>query len=285
MLRNILVGYDESLSARTALQQTLDIARAQHSWAHLVHVEPIADVTIGGDLLGPPDHVQTALAMAEADVEADPETPLDTGTCLDAGAASCRDAEVPCTTRRVFGSPGETLAEMARLYDMLVVGESRVTREGQRPQIGGNVKYLLRHCPVPLMVASHNYQAIDGALLIYHNDAGGGRAFGIAGRLCAALNIPLTIAVEGGSARRGRAAGSRQSDRLVAELEHALKAFHVEHEIRVLDRTGEEIVPLATVEWEARCVIMSYPPVVWPWGGSEIKTAMATAGLVKIIVP
>jgi nucleotide-binding universal stress UspA family protein len=285
MLGNILVGYDDSLSARTALQQTLDIAQAQHSWAHLVHVEPIGDVTTQSDLLGPPDHVQTALAVAEAEVEAEPDAPLDTGTCLDAGAVSCRDAEVPCTTRRVFGSPGETLARMARLYDMLVIGESRMTKEGQRPQIGANVKYLLRHCPVPLMVASHNYQAIDGALLIFHNDAGGGRAFNIAGQLCTALNIPLTIAVEADSVREGRGAGSRESDRLVAELQYALKAFHIEHEVYVLDRTGQEMVPLATVEWDAQCVIMSYPPVVWPWGGSEIKTAMATAGLVKIIVP
>ncbi len=277
MLRNILVGYDDSRSARTALQQAVDIAEAAKAWIHLVSADEAAAADAGTGLLVEPDHLQTALTAAEIGSETEPDAPLDTGQSLDAGVNICRTANVACTARQVFGRAGEKLAEMARLYNLLVVGQSREPKRGQPHHSGPNIKYLLRHCPVPLLVGAETYKALDVAMVIYRNDAAGGRALNLAGELCSSLNIPLKTVIP--------APDSDQTARTVAEIEYALKAFHVEHEVQVVERSAAELVPLASVEWGARCVIMSYPPVVWPWSAGAIRVATATPNLLKLIVP
>ncbi len=277
MLRNILVGYDDSRSARAALQQALDIAEAAQAWVHLVHAEE----TVGSDtelaLLAEPGPVEATLAAAEAGLEAEPDTSLQTEAPLEAAVEACRNAKVPCSSRQVFGRAGEKLTEMARLYQLLVVGESSEPKRGQRHHLGGNLRHLLRHCPAPLMVCPHNYHALDTAMLIYRDDAAGGRSLSLAGELCSTLNIPLKIAVV--------EMASEHEERVAAELENALKAFHVESELQVLNRTAVEAVPLATVEWPARCVIMPYAPALWPWAPSAVKVALATPNLIRFIVP
>jgi len=158
-----------------------------------------------------------------------------------------------------------------------VVSESSEPKLGQRHHIGNNLRHLLRHCPIPLMISAHNYHALDAAMLIYRDDAAGGRCMSLAGELCSALNIPLKIAVVEMAPER--------EDRIAAELENALKVFQVESELQVFDRSAAEVVPLATVEWAARCVVMSYAPAIWPWAPSAVKTALGTPNLVRFIVP
>jgi len=277
MLKNILVGYDDSRSARAALQQALDIAEAAPAWIHLVHAEEAVGADAELLLLSEPGPVEAALAAAEAGIETEPDAPPDTEQALDAAVEVCHNANVPCTSRQVFGRAGEKLAQMSRLYNLLVVGESSEPKRGQRHHIGSNLRHLLRHCPIPLMVCAHNYHALDAAMLIYRDDAAGGRALSLAGELCSTLNIPLKIAVV--------EMAPEHQDRIAAELKNALKAFHVESELQALDRSGAEVVPLATVEWAARCVIMSYAPAIWPWAPSAVRTAMGTPNLVRFIVP
>ncbi len=282
MIRNILVGYDHSRSSQAALQQALDIAEAAQSWLHLVYVDEAAVREDGLELLSSisvEDHGVAVAATAEEGAFApEPPPPVEAEIpVLTAGAEACYQAHVPYDTQRLFGTPGERLAHLARLQQLLVVGESSEPRRGMRHHLGPNLRFLLRNCPVPLLVCNYNYRAMDSALVVYQDDAAGGRALSLAGVLCSALNIPLTVAVAGRTVE--------DPETLVADLELALRVFHVEHEIQVLDRTVAEVVSLVPMEWAARCVVLAYPPLVWPWNVNAIRAAMATPNLMRLIVP
>lgn len=279
MIRNMLVGYDDSRSAQAALQQALDIAEAAQAWLHLAHVDDTAGRDEGRELLSSSSAADHTVAAVTADIETiqpEPATETD-GPVFGSAVEMCRRARVPYTTHQVFGSPGERLAHMSRLHNMLIVGESSEPRRGLRHHLGANLRFLLRNCPIPLLVCNYNYRAMDSALIVYQDDPAGGRALSMAGELCSSLNIRLTVVVAGKA--------PDDDDQTVVDLEWALRAFHVEHEIQVLDRTAAEIVSLISVEWGARCVVLPYPPLVWPWTVNAIKAALATPNLMRLIVP
>lgn len=276
MPSNIIVGYDDLHSSRSALQQAVSIASAAQAWVHLVHVdEDHRDADIMPEALETPGAV--AVHMADADLVEDMREPLDVGGAFDYAIEACQDADVPFTCRRVHGTVGERLPELAMPYDLLVVGQSSRPRVETGHRIGANMKHILRTCPIPMLVGAYNYIPLDSAAVLYQSEPAGGRAVAFAGALCAALNIPLKVVLCGDEAAL--------LEQVRAELRYVMKGFHVEYDVVSTPGSMVDTVPMVPTEWGARCVIMPFPSNLWPWSPNPVKTALATQNLLKIFIP
>jgi nucleotide-binding universal stress UspA family protein len=137
MFLNILVGVDRSPSARKAIEQAVDLVRAQNSKLTLMSVAPpvSAYVTLGG--------VSSEQMAAELEQWAD-------RTVADA-AASLPDDVVAHTLRRSGHAGEEIVKELERgRYDLVVLGSRGrgPAREGLFGSVNGYVHF---HSRVPVL--------------------------------------------------------------------------------------------------------------------------------------
>jgi len=275
MLNNILLGYDDSDGSRTALAQAIDIAEAAGSWVHLVNVnetERGASLEMPGLQASPG---AGAVAAAQAGLDPDERPVPDYPNVLADAVETCQGAQVRCTQRGLFGDPGRRLAEMGRIHNMVVVGQKRPPGRGQR--IGSTLNSLLRHCSVPLMVCATAYQRLTTVGLLFWDDAPSGRALSVAAELCATMNVPLRIGLTDVDAKR--------AEHVSREIDYAMKGFHIEYETRVVARTAADATALSATDTGTHWMVMAYPPTLWPWQPSPLKTALMTPNLVRIFVP
>lgn len=274
MFSNILLGYDDTDSSRTALAQAIDIAEVAGSWVHLVDV----DVTERGDIELTDTQTSPgagAMAAALAGLEAEHRPVAAHRNALADAVETCQRAHVRCTQRQLFGDPGERLAELGRLNSMVVVGQRRLPGRGQR--IGATLGSLLRHCSVPLMVCATAYQRLTSVGVLFWDDAASARAVSFAAELCKVMNVPLRIGLTDVDAK--------QAEQISHQIDYAMKGFHIEYETRVVGRTAAGATALSATDTGARFVVMAYPQMLWPWRPNPLKTALMTPNLVRVFIP
>ncbi len=275
MLNNILLGYEGTDSSRVALAHSIEIADVAGSWIHLVNVDA-ADRDGAEELQF--DHSGPgagAVMAAQAGIEAEQYQAPEPGSILADAVEACHNAQVRCTQRHLYGSPGERLAQLGRLSSMVVIGRKSSATGGRR--IGATTGSLLRHCSVPLMVCAPTYQRLKSVQALFWDDAASARAVTVAAELCMTMNVPLQIGIS--------EVGARRAEQLVREIDYAMKGFHIEHETRVVSQSAADATALSATETGAHWVVMAYPPTLWPWRPSPLKTALMTQNLVRVFVP
>ncbi len=137
MFLNILVAVDGSSSASTALQQAVDLARAQNSKLTLITVAPPAAsyVTLAG----------TSIERMNAELEKWADT------TVKEAAASLPEDVIARTLRRIGRAGEEIVAELDRGgYDLVVLGSRGrgAAREGLLGSVNGYVHF---HSHVPIL--------------------------------------------------------------------------------------------------------------------------------------
>lgn len=136
MFRSILVAWDGSAHARRALEQAIDIARAQEARLTLLTVAaPIQ--TLAGPYIVPiseDDLLRAAERMASEGEELVPEG-------------------IPVSARTAKGHPGSELLKRVRAadHDLIVMGSRG--RGAVRSAVLGSVShYVLNHARVPVLI-------------------------------------------------------------------------------------------------------------------------------------
>ena len=135
-LDRILIAFDESPSAQTALEQGLALAAGDQAEVTFVHV-----VSIVGEQFAPHDQKPDRV----------PERSR-TQVLLDAGAAA-EAVGVPCTTELLVGYPPAQIAALAdELHVDLVVVGSRHLSGMKRFLLGSTSRALIGDTTRPLLV-------------------------------------------------------------------------------------------------------------------------------------
>lgn len=279
MLRSILVGYDDSHTAQTALRQAIDLAQASRAWLQVCFVE---DVEEPESELTQAEATPDDIAVSSLDIAVGPETEdeptiNDRGPVLQEAADWCNEEGVPCVTRHLFGRFGERIVAFAYLHDLLIVGQSRNVRRGQRHRVGPHIRHLLWNCPVPMILGDSEYHQPLAATLLFEDNPYGGRALATTAILCDILDMRLHVAVPEGA--------SPDIGTTETELEYALKPYDFQWDVRTFNRSPIETVYAANREWEDRMMVIPRPPKAWPWSTTTIDAVVSIPDAMKVIVP
>ncbi len=278
MIKNILVGYDNSRSARVALAQAIDLAEAFGGRVHLLVV---------GTEEGPPPEPELApepgiVEMAELGEEAEeletagPVVPL----FVEEARLKLHQAHVAGGIRITSDArPAVRLREESHLADLVVVGRGD-KRHSSSGQGGRNTRQLLqRRLLRPVLVCSSEYIAPESILLVYQSSDAGGRAVSVAGELATTFNVGLDVVV---TARRRHAAERRRD-----QVESALLVYHTEGEVVSSATTPTEALLTEGLERNPSVVVIPQPPPpMWSWQLSALyPAALQLPDTMILVVP
>ncbi|MFO7946573.1 MAG: universal stress protein [Armatimonadota bacterium] len=278
MFRSILVGYDDSHTARTALRQAIEIARVSSAWLQVCYVEDIEEPA--DDFLdegATPDQIALPDGNVEGDLqEVRPELD-DRGPVLQEAADWCVEENIAFVTRHLFGRFGQRLGNIAYLHDFVMVGQSRDVSRGQRHRVGPHIAHLLWKCPVPMLLADAEYHAPVAATLIFENNAYGGRALRIAASLCEMLDLELHVALSRDA--------SSDVNSIETEMQYAMKGREIGWDLHSFDASPVQTVYSANRQWEDELVVLPRPAKPWPWSTTTLDAAVSLPDAMKVIVP
>jgi len=274
MIKNILVGYDESRPAQVALAQAIDLAEATAGRVRLVVVRTEEGPAPQPELTAEPgivDMVNVGLDKDELETESAGVPPF-----VEEARMKLAAADVGGSIRVANGGqPAGCLREEADLADVLVVGRSRAHSGGQ---VGRTTRNLLKsHLPCPLLMCTNQYLPITSMLLVYWPGPGSGRAVSLAGELAATLNIDLDTVVT--------APGHRAPRRERARVASALLAYHTEGEVIATAEAAAQAVFMAGLR--PSLLVIPEPSLPrWPWQLAPLySSALELPETLLLIVP
>lgn len=262
MIRNILVGYDGSLSSLVAFEQALSIAEATEA---RVHVATVAELSDSGEreLLGARfDPVEAAMPPDEREEgqEEEQDAPQLSPPDLEQLKAECEARHIVCEQETLFGGVTQALLRRSWLADLLVVGRASESNHGAPAGLGPVAQRLVDRVVSPTLICARQYVAIKSALVSYKASITAGRAVSFAGDLCEHLNASLDLLV---CDRNRRAAGAA-----LTAARGALRAYHVEGEHSVSLTPPVEAVHGAALEHDVSLVVVPGAHkcrVILPW--------------------
>jgi len=276
MIKNILVGYDDSRPAQVALAQAIDLAEATSGRVRLVVVRTEEGPAPEPELAAEPgivDMVDVGLDDEELEAESAGAPPF-----VEEARMKLAAADVGGSIRVANGGqPAVCLREEADLADLLVVGRGRARGGGQ---VGRTTRNLLKgHLPCPLLICASQYLPITSLLLVYWPGQPGGRAVSVAGGLAATLNIDLNTVVTA----PGRLAPRRER----ARVESALLAYHTEGEVVATAEASAQAALSAGLERNPSILILpKASPPLWSWQLPALySTALELPDTLLLIVP
>jgi nucleotide-binding universal stress UspA family protein len=286
MIRNIVVGHDETRTAQVAVEQAVDIAEATEGRVHLVivtqHVAPAVDLAVTGDVGGfgapvsPPAIPEYAspedrLAQDELDRSAYEEATSAVEQCEKAGVAH--------TVSRLYGNPADRLVQRGMLADLLVVARGSVGFKTEGARLGMMARQVLLRAVTPTLLCDVDYVPLREGLLLYEPTEPGGRTLARAGELCSYLNMSLTVVV----AHPDR----HSAERIMRDACTALRSYHVEVECVAFSGSAADAVRTEATQRKAGLVVMPQPRrPVWSWQTpSALGSATSLPGAMVMVVP
>jgi len=282
MIRNIVVGYDDTRCSQIAAEQAVDIADATQGRLHFVMIAeqmiPTAELRLG---TGPSPDAAPAIVEYKSpeDRLASDETDMAGMTDVQAAGAMCEKAGLACTVTRLHGNPVERLVSRAALGDLLVVGRGTGRYRPEAGKLGSMARQILLRSPAPTLLCDVDHIPLRSALLLYEPTEAGGRAVARAGELCSYLNMALTVV----TAHPDRRAG----ERMLRDVQAALRAYQVDVEYAAFPGSAADAVHSETAQRKAGLVVMPQPPrPMWSWQTpSALRSATSLPGALVLVVP
>ena len=276
MIKNILVGYDDSRPAQVALAQAMDLAEATSGRVRLVVVRTEEGPAPQPELAAEPgiaEMVDVGLDEEELETESAGAPPF-----VEQARTKLAAAGVEGSVQVADGwQPASCLREEARIADLLVVGRGRAHNGGQ---LGRTTRNLLKsHLPCPLLICAGQYLPITSMLLVYWPSSSAGRAVSLSGEIAATLNINLNTVVT--------ARGHRAPHRERARVSSALLAYHAEGEVTATTEDPQQAVLTAGLQYNPSLLVIPEPaPRWWPRQLSPVySAALELPDTLLLIVP
>ncbi len=265
MIKNILVGYDNSRSAQVALAQAIDLAEACAGRVHLLVVDTEEGLAPEPELPAEPTLVEMAEPVEDAE-EFETESRV-VPQFVEEARLKLHQAHVAGSIRITSGiRPAIRLREESSLADLVVVG--RGGRRGGGGGLAGRTtrRRLQARLRCPTLICASEYIEPKSILLLYEFSPAGGRAVSVAGELSATLNIDLDVVVT---------ANKRYSaERLGKRVASALLAHHAEGEIISSVSNPAEALLTAGLDRDPSIVVIPQPPrPMWSWQLPPLYTA------------
>ncbi len=277
MIKNIVVGYDGSTGAQTALAQALDIAEITGGCIHLLTAEEVAELGAEQDMLSQPDVLDMLDATDSLEEETE-EGGITVPDFVEEARLRCQQAHISCTVNVGPGPAARYVREHAWLADLVVVGRGS-RRQLRAGEIGRTTRQLLQAAQRPILVAGQEYVNISSVMVVGEKSSGGGRALSLAGEMGSELNVPVDVLI----ADRPRHVLTHWS----AQVRSLLHAYHVEDKVEL----STAPLPQALTTWalERSPSVIVLPQVqrqLLSWRlASVYQTALQLPDAMVMVVP
>ncbi len=136
----------------------------------------------------------------------------------------CRETGVECRFHLERASVPQGICKVAKLADLMVVGQRGVNARFHEDLLGPTTEVLLRRSPIPLMVVPVDAGVPRRPLAAYDGSPKAARALHYAAEFCRQLQLPLTVVTVDQD-------DERAAQRLAEAIDY-LKPFEIEVEVR-----------------------------------------------------
>jgi nucleotide-binding universal stress UspA family protein len=200
LFSDLIVALDDSENAWNALEQAINLARAENSRIHGVHIHKIITETSQEDHL----HIQSEYSRR----------------CR---AAGMRDYDFMIAE----GNIGEVLCQQARFADIVVLPLNHPPGEKPIIRLGSGITTLIRSCPVPILSVPSTSTQMTDILLAYDGSIKAKEAMYIAAYLGSQHNISLKVLTS--------EIGLNRPDEIQNECREYLERFPIETDYVITD--------------------------------------------------
>ncbi len=193
MIKSILVGVDASAQAAAAREHAVELARAYQARVVGVHVLDVR-------LLELPPYL-------EYSYEGIPLVPMPAEILegfrekgervLEEFRRSLDGSGVAVESRLEEGVPAETVAEIGRTHDLIIVGKRGEHARWGHDLLGSTAESVVRRASTPVLLAEQEARPIKGMLLLFDGSQSAGRALRLAADLATTLKASLRVLTVG----------------------------------------------------------------------------------------
>ncbi len=194
MLKSVFVAYDDSDSAKVALEYACLLASYVKGKVYVGHVieAPIDPAFAAGMISGPMEDIPIMPPQAAQDWEnMRQEQEEEAREILDEGNEVCQTRGVNCETRMLNGYSEEEILEQAFGVDLLALGKQ--DPENEEDRIAPLTEAIIRNAPQPVLVAPKIFSAPHEIMMLYDGSERALHALAIATELAYVSELPMSI--------------------------------------------------------------------------------------------
>ncbi len=189
MIKSILVPTDGSNSADKAVEFALELVSLAH--ANIEGLFVIYDILLFQSVptmeLAEGAYITPEIINIRAQLEGEAENIL-------AGFSErCKARGVPFNVEIEEGKISETICQLARTVDIIVMGKHGHTPEESRKDIGGIISSVIRGAIRPVIVVPESYEKIECAIVAYDGSRQASHALMMSIDFITLYNIPLRV--------------------------------------------------------------------------------------------
>lgn len=191
MYKNILVCLDGSEMDGALIQAGLNLASSLKAQLHGMTVQDV--LTLEGplmyDISGSLAFIPQMNFMAETRKAMEERSK----NILAGFKSACEAAGVQYDTSIVEGIVHKVIVEKAESNDLTLLGRKGLNYGFDKELLGSTTDRVIRKTRAPVLVVTHQYEALKNPLLAYDGSHESKKAMATAARLCADLQLPLTV--------------------------------------------------------------------------------------------
>ncbi|NLV72168.1 MAG: universal stress protein [Actinobacteria bacterium] len=278
MIKSILVPVDASAYARAALEHGVELAKLYGARVTGLYVLDIRYLEMPPSL----DYSYTFEAVPPTVVPPDvmEKFKVKSERILSDFAREVEKAGLPVETRVEEGVPGQVIADMGNVHDLVVMGKRGEYAKWGRDLLGATAESVARRSGTPVLLVEEKARPVGRALILFDGSHSANRSLKMAADLAERVPVELRVLTVDDDADRGRST--------LGEARSYLEPLGLKATYSVLPGRVVKSVTFSLAEEPADLVILGmrgHSPLRHFILGRTTEQVMRSVGLPVLLVP
>ena len=191
MYKNILLALDGSDMDTNIIEMGLFLAKKLDAKLHGLHVqdENLLEGPLMYDISGALAFIPQLNFLKETRKVME-EKALN---LLEGFRSECKKNNVACETISLSGNVAKIICDQAELHDLTIIGRRGLHYKFDKELIGSTTDRVVRHTRAPILVMTHEFEALQNPLISFDGSHTSKKALKTAAHLGTDLKLPLTV--------------------------------------------------------------------------------------------
>ena len=278
MIKSILVPVDASAYARAALEHGVELAKLYRARVTGLYVLDIRYLEMPPSL----DYSYTFEAVPPTVVPPDvmEKFKVKSERILSDFAREVEKAGLPVETRVEEGVPGQVIADMGNVHDLVVMGKRGEYAKWGRDLLGATAESVARRSGTPVLLVEEKARPVGRALILFDGSHSANRSLKMAADLAERVPVELRVLTVDDDADRGRST--------LGEARSYLEPLGLKATYSVLPGRVAKSVAFSLAEEPADLVMLGmrgHSPLRHFILGRTTEQVMRSVGLPVLLVP
>jgi len=278
MIKSILVPVDASAYARAALEHGVELAKLYGARVTGLYVLDIRYLEMPPSL----DYSYTFEAVPPTVVPPDvmEKFKVKSERILSDFAREVEKAGLPVETRVEEGVPGQVIADMGNVHDLVVMGKRGEYAKWGRDLLGATAESVARRSGTPVLLVEEKARPVGRALILFDGSHSANRSLKMAADLAERVPVELRVLTVDDDADRGRST--------LGEARSYLEPLGLKATYSVLPGRVAKSVAFSLAEEPADLVMLGmrgHSPLRHFILGRTTEQVMRSVGLPVLLVP